>query len=706
MLLEWIALARSWHLIVRIGMATIAVAAATALQLPFERGIPGEPFLYNFAAVVVSATALGRIPGYLAVVETSIASLLYLEPVYSVKVSRSIDLVSLGIYLVLAAFTVEAFCRLIDSALAEKSEAYLARSQLQEVQARLAAIVTSSFDAIVSKTLDGLITSWNEAAERLFGYGAGEILGQSIRRLIPADRQAEEDRILATIARGECIENYDTVRITKDGRPINVSVTISPVRGVGGRIKGASKIAHDITERKRTEALLVERERQLALFIEHAPVAIAMFDSEMRFLAVSRRFLSDYRLPARSEVIGHSYYEILPEVPRRWRELHARVLTGEELGHEEDPFPHWDGHIDRVQWSMRPWHTADGRIGGAVLFSQFMTGILAQREARFQATFENAAVGIAHIAPDGRWLRVNRALCRILGYSVDELVTRSFQDVTHPDDLAADLAQVWLMREGKIDSYGVEKRYLRGDGSIIWGRNTVGCVRKEDKSVDYFVSVVEDITARRAYEEHFHLLMREVNHRAKNMLSLVLSIARQTAARDPGDFIERFAGRVQALAANQDLLVRNDWQGVDVEELVCAQLEHFADLVGSRIAVGGPSLRLNAAAAQAIGLALHELATNAGKYGALSVDAGRVDVSWGTEGNTFTMNWTEGDGPPVSPPKRRGFGTVVMTAIAERDVGGEVALDYAPPGVTWRLTCPATNVLEPYFQYVENRADR
>jgi two-component sensor histidine kinase len=199
---------------------------------------------------------------------------------------------------------------------------------------------------------------------------------------------------------------------------------------------------------------------------------------------------------------------------------------------------------------------------------------------------------------------------------------------------------------------------------------------------------------RKAHEEQVHLLMREINHRAKNMLSLVQAIARQTAARDPEDFIERFTERIQALAANQDLLVRNEWQGVDVEDLVRAQLAHFADLVGSRITVHGSPLRLKAAAAQAIGLALHELATNAGKYGALSVDAGRVDVEWRLDGDIFAMGWTESKGPPVSQPKRRGFGSTVVDSMAKQTVNGEVQLDYFPSGVVWNLTCPAANALE------------
>jgi len=132
-----------------------------------------------------------------------------------------------------------------------------------------------------------------------------------------------------------------------------------------------------------------------------------------------------------------------------------------------------------------------------------------------------------------------------------------------------------------------------------------------------------------------------------------------------------------------------------VEDLARAQLAHSADLVGSRIALDGPKLRLNAAAAQAIGLALHELATNAGKYGALSVDSGRVDVGWRIDGDIFAISWTERNGPPVLQPERHGFGSTVIESMAKRTLGGEVQLDYAPLGLIWGLTCPAANAMEP-----------
>jgi PAS domain S-box-containing protein len=202
-----------------------------------------------------------------------------------------------------------------------------ARKNAEEAQARLAAIVTSSADAIVGKTLDGTVTSWNKAAERMFGYSASEMIGQSIRRLIPADRQPEEDVILARLARSECIEHHEMALLAKDGRTFDASITISPIRDAEGRNIGCSKIIRDITQRKRMESRLAEREAQLALFVEDAPAAIAMFDAKMNYLAVSRRLLSDYQLPATTEIIGRSHYEIFPEIPARWREIHARVLA-------------------------------------------------------------------------------------------------------------------------------------------------------------------------------------------------------------------------------------------------------------------------------------------------------------------------------------------------------------------------------------------
>jgi PAS domain S-box-containing protein len=442
-------------------------------------------------------------------------------------------------------------------------------------------------------------------------------------------------------------------------------------------------------------------------FIEQVPAHIAVFDCGMRYLAVSRRFLSDMALlfstktftPA--EVIGRSHYEMFPNMPPHWHDVHARVLAGEELAQEADYLHRGSGRPEWARWSMKPWRTTDGRIGGALLFSEVITEqvearrALAESEARFRATFENAAVGIAHIAPDLRWLMANQALCGILGYSAEELVNKSLQDITYRDDVATQLALLDQMRQGKIESFELEKRYLRKDGTIVWGKLTFSPVRKNDGSIDYFVSVVQDISKRKRTEEQVHLLMSEVNHRAKNMLSLVQAIAYQTAAREPNDFIERFTERIQALAANQNLLVRNEWRGVNVDDLARAQLAPFADLIGSRIALVGPKLGLNATATQAIGLVLHELATNAGKYGALSADAGLVDIRWEiTESDAFTMSWTERDGPPVLPPERRGFGTVVIVAMVTHNVRGVIDLDYPASGVTWRLTCPAVNALE------------
>src|SRR5262249_30869843 len=133
-----------------------------------------------------------------------------------------------------------------------------ARKSAEEAQARLAAIVTSSADAIVGKTLDGIVTTWNRAAERMFGYSASEMIGQSIRRLVPTDRQGEEDAILACLARSKSIERHEMTLLAKDGRTLDASITVSPMRDAEGNVIGCSKIVRAITRRKRTKARLAE----------------------------------------------------------------------------------------------------------------------------------------------------------------------------------------------------------------------------------------------------------------------------------------------------------------------------------------------------------------------------------------------------------------------------------------------------------------
>ena len=215
----------------------------------------------------------------------------------------------------------------------------------------------------------------------------------------------------------------------------------------------------------------------------------------------------------------------------------------------------------------------------------------------------------------------------------------------------------------------------------------------------YFTGIIRDVTQRKRREEKINVLLREVNHRSKNMLSLVQAIASQTAARDPVEFVRHFSERLRALAASQDLLVKSQWQGISIEELVKSQLAHFRDLLGDRIELKGPLLRIAAPAAQSIGMALHELATNAGKYGALSTGAGRIAIAW-------SFQYEPLGEAPLQPAldrerrarriraTRRGFGSIVVETMPRMELDADAELLFAPEGLRWHLDCPAEIVLE------------
>jgi PAS domain S-box-containing protein len=315
------------------------------------------------------------------------------------------------------------------------------RKRAEEVKQRLSSIVQFSDDAIISKNLKGIIESWNAGAERIFGYTASEAIGQSVGILIPTDRLNEETEIISRIRRGERIDHYETVRRRKDGSLIDVSLTVSPIMDAEGKVLGASKIARDITERKRSEA-------------------------------------------------------------------------------------------------------------------------------------------------------------------------------------------------------------------------------------------------------HISSLAHEAEHRAKNELATVQATIHLTEAETVAEFKNVIEGRLQALANVHTLFVESRWSGAELHDLVTKELEPYRKGDGARVNIEGPEIVLQPNKAQSIAVICHELATNAAKYGALSVCKGRIDVAWTrTENGQLVVRWTETGGPVVRPPTRKGFGTKVLASMV-RQAKGEIRLDWHPAGLSCEIALP------------------
>lgn len=655
------------------------------------------------------------------------------------------------------------------------------QADIDEAQARLAAVVMASSDAIVSKTLEGIVTSWNAAAERMFGFPASEMVGQSVRKIIPPDLQHEEDMILAKIANGERLDHYETVRMTRDGRRIDVSVTVSPVHDATGRVIGAAKIARDISERRRSEqrmasiraaisaepasndpfeleetivitpAGLAPQVREAATaalgvlegkpdraFDQTTRLAAGLIQSPTALLAVRHgeliRFISTYGMPAELQEAlavpaeqSYCHLVIESETPVSIRDARNNPVAAPaglwRHGIESFlgvPIRDRNGIVvaslsvaDRTPrtWSLRDLLTLKGIAQQLMreLENRAMLRTLAESEERLRAASAAAGFGIHETRTAANESTWSAELARILGHGSSVMLVPwpgAILAATHPEDrsaMAAHVAQI-----SRIPGpYEREWRIVRPDGSMRWlldRGETRGPVDPQTGLAAQVTGIIVDITERKLYEEKILMLMREVNHRAKNMLGLVQAMARQTAAATPAEFVSRFSARIQALSATQDLLVQNEWHGIDIRDLVRAHLAVFEDLIGNRIELQGPHVRLTPAAAQGIGLALHELATNAGKYGSLSNDAGKVQVAWDQDGQTFRICWQETGGPPVQEPKKAGFGKTIITYAAETSVEGQSDLAFRPGGVHWSLQCRLSSIVERYATAAPQRA--
>lgn len=323
---------------------------------------------------------------------------------------------------------------------------------------------------------------------------------------------------------------------------------------------------------------------------------------------------------------------------------------------------------------------------------------LGESERRFRRTFEHANVGVAHVSLHGRFIRANERLCRLLGRTEAELTRITFQDITYPDDLAADMTQLEALIAGEIDDYTMEKRYIRPDGSLVWADLSVSLLRGPDGEPVKFIAVISDIQERKRAEERIELVLAEAAHRTKNLMAVISAVVSSSARTvdTSRELEEVVSARLRSMGASHDLLVGKYVNGTTLDRLIRRQLEIFAVHGSDRIEVTGPGLNIAPRAVHAFGMVIHELATNACKYGALSGDTGVVVVAWTVDEAERTLRfvWTEQDGPPVPKVYRAGFGTRVLERMLTGALGGAAHLSIEDTGARFVASVPLASLVD------------
>ena len=454
------------------------------------------------------------------------------------------------------------------------------RKQAERVHARLAAIVTASDAAIVSNDRDGIITSWNSSAERLFGYSAEELIGKSVTILIPDDRSSEDSELRKRLENDERIENFETVRLCRDGSRLEISLAVSPIKDAEGRIIGFSKIARDITERKAIEQKLVVSEENYRTLFDLGPVAV-----------------------------------------------YSCLASG--------VIQNFNGRAAEL-WGREP-------VSGD--------------------TDELFCGSHKLIRPDGSVL-------------------------PHGECPMAEVLS------GKIsEARDAEILIERPDGSRITVLVNIRPIKNDHGELTGAINCFHDITERKKYEARLAMVSHELQHRSKNLLAVISSIANRTlsAGRTIDDARNAFVDRLAALGNANELLSHSDWRGATLKDVVERTLEPF----GTRFSIEGKRVMLNPNATQGFMLVLHELGTNALKHGAFSTSEGTAAISWSIRDNGgaphLTFRWQERDGPRVTAPASTSFGTTLLQVA----IGGLVSpphIEYAPEGMIFALEVPTATV--------------
>jgi len=496
-----------------------------------------------------------------------------------------------------------------------------------------------------------------------------------------------EPLLKRVLGKGETVAAKDRpFYIERHGYPETVyfDISYSPVADQDGTVRGVFCIVNETTERVKADAALRESEERLRAIFAQSAAGIALGDLTGKLLSVNDHFCRIVGRP-RDELIGIRMQEITfaDDLPENQRLFQHMVQTGESFEIEKR-YVRGDGSLVWVANSVSAIRDDGGNMSQAVAISVDIgerrhAQQIEKHLASMIASSNDAIMGIDLDMKITSW---NAAAEKLYGYSQDEVVGRSVLMLV-PDGRQEEEPRILTeVKAGRfVEPYETQRR--RKDGRLVEVLLSVSPIRDANGRVIGASKTAHDITARKDAERLKSILVNELHHRVKNVLATVTAIARQTLGRDKANHeeVEAFSSRLASLSRAQDLLVHADWQHADLKAVMQQALSPYPV---DAFQIGGPSVPLPPRAVVSLSLALHELATNAAKYGALSAPGGQVSISWQFEplvDNRLRIVWEERGGPEVAPPRRRGFGSTLIERLLSAELKGETKFVYEKSGV-------------------------
>lgn len=554
------------------------------------------------------------------------------------------------------------------------------------------------------------LSTWSGSMYRLFDLPAKPVMSPSkevFTHIHPDDHHILQDAIERfSTTLGPYEASYRIVRADGSIRHVldrgETEGPIDPKTGLARMARGVLTDLGEAPEGKRADELAT---RAFDALIDSARFCIYVVDDEMRVAHISEAARPAFA--SIDNIIGRKFEEVMHSL---WPDAFATeateafrytLATGNPYRSKSALEERQDiSAVESYDWNVQRITMPDGRYGCLCNFYDLTemdstVGTLRDDASTLQMILDNALAFIGVLDLTGTLTQVNRPALTAGGLSRADVIGKKFWQAawwSYSEESVARLKRsIVQARKGNVVRYDTE--VLMAGDTMMTIDFMLSPIHDSEGEVVNIVASGFDITERKNSEARVRLLMGEINHRSKNVLTLVQSIARLTGRSNHDNFLHTFEGRLQALARSYDLLMKDEGRGASLAALARAQLAHVSDLTDGRVLLNGPDIELSAEGAQGLSMAFHELATNAAKHGALSNDDGRVEIIWkplvasGNGPASLEVSWTERGGPPVSAPEKKGFGSTVLGPMARVTLNAEVELHYHRSGLIWFARC-------------------